>query len=185
MNISPFFRHLRSAYAAELDDMRTDSDGKNVLDKRLNQRRKELKFLVAMLETCPEMVATVFHKGFRFTSPAAMNHVISHESDELPSWDSLSHAITLESWAQPLATALQKEAMGDWFLTVAAALEYLNQHKANAFSEKKGHGEDHDSDEGDDTDIEDEPMDEDEREARDHHQAGEQWLVDQGFDHKE
>jgi hypothetical protein len=70
MNISPYFRHLRSAYAAELDDLTFDSEGQHVLDKRLVQRRKEMEFLVHMMEVSPEMVATVFHKGFRFTSPA-------------------------------------------------------------------------------------------------------------------
>ena len=170
MSISPYFRHLKSAYAAELDDMRTDSDRKNVLDKRLNQRRKELKFLVAMLETCPEMVATAFHKGFRFGSnapaKAAMEHVISHESDELPEWDTITHAFTLEAWTQPLVDIVMKDPLGEWFLTVAVGLEYLNlnQHlHAPAESEEDDESE---------TSEEDAP------------DAGEQWLIEQGFDPK-
>ena len=168
MRISPYFLHLKSAYAAELDDMRSDSDGKNVLDKRLAQRRKELKFLVAMLETCPEMVATAFHKGFRFgtNAPAkvAMEYVISHESDELPEWETITHAFTLEAWTQPLVEIVMKDPLGEWFLTVAAGLEYLNLNQHHAPAE------------------EDAPeSSEDDEDAPD---AGEQWLMEQGFDSK-
>lgn len=167
MNISPYFRHLKNSYSAELDDMRTDSDGKNVLDKRLTQRRKELKFLLAMLETCPEMVATAFHKGFRFGNKApakvAMEHVISRESDELPDWDTITHAFTMEAWTQPLVEIVVKDPLGEWFLTVAAGLEYLNQCKND-------------------------PADDEEAEASEEEDAsedaGEQWLIEQGFDPK-
>ncbi len=172
MSLSPYFRHLKSAYAAELDDMRTDSDGKNVLDKRLAQRRKELKFLVAMLETCPEMVATAFHKGFRFGSnapaKAAMEHVISHESDELPDWDTISHAFTMEAWTKPLVEIVMQDPLGEWFLTVAAGLEYLNQNHHHAPTAN------------DEADDESEASDDD----ADTPDAGEQWLMEQGFDPK-
>ncbi|MEO7105377.1 MAG: hypothetical protein ABIZ09_03295, partial [Rhodoferax sp.] len=125
MNISPYFRNLRSAYGAELDDLTFDSEGVHILDKRLKQRRKEMEFLVHMMEISPEMVAVVFHKGFRFTSLAAMDDLLSHESDDLPDWDSLAHAIEMAPWTQELVHVLQKQPMGDWFLTVAAALEYM------------------------------------------------------------
>jgi hypothetical protein len=49
MNISPFFRNLRSAYESELDDLRSDSEGRDVMRQRLAQRRKELKFLLQMM----------------------------------------------------------------------------------------------------------------------------------------
>ena len=84
MNISPYFRNLRAAYSAELDDLTFDSEGVHILDKRLVQRRKEMEFLVHMMEISPEMVAVVFHKGFRFTSLAAMDDLLSHEADALP-----------------------------------------------------------------------------------------------------
>ena len=44
MKISPFFRSLRSSYQAELDDMAFDSEGRNILQQRLTQRRKEIAF---------------------------------------------------------------------------------------------------------------------------------------------
>ena len=59
MNLSPFFRNLRSAYQAELDDLTQDSEGKNVLRKRLADKRKEIGFLAQMIELSPEMVAVV------------------------------------------------------------------------------------------------------------------------------
>ena len=126
MNISPYFRNLRSAYSAELDDLTFDSEGVHILDKRLKQRRKEMEFLVHMMEISPEMVAVVFHKGFRFTSLAAMDDLLSSDADALPEWDSLAHAIELAPWTQDIVHVLQKQPMGEWFMTVAAALEYMH-----------------------------------------------------------
>ncbi len=50
MSISPFFTDLRSAYQSELDDLRFDSEGKDVLRQRLADKRQELGFLVKMME---------------------------------------------------------------------------------------------------------------------------------------
>jgi hypothetical protein len=181
MTISPYFRNLRSAYNAELDDLTQDSEGLHVLDKRLAQRRKEMEFLVHMLEISPEMVATVFHKGFRFSSLAAMNHLVTLEADELPEWDSLGHAIQMEAWTQPLVEVVKRNAMGEWFLTVAAALEFL--------SSKPDHLQANDSDADADADTnnqaDDEMLDDDERDAKVRDEAGADWMVEQGFDRKE
>ena len=84
MNISPFFLELRSAYQAELHDLTFDSEGRDVLRQRLSERRKELKFLLQMMELSPEMVAVIFHQGFVFRQPAVMDHLLSHEADEFP-----------------------------------------------------------------------------------------------------
>ena len=61
MKISRYFRDLRNAYEAELDDLTSDSEGKDVLRRRLADKRKEFGFLVQMVEVAPEMVAVVFH----------------------------------------------------------------------------------------------------------------------------
>jgi hypothetical protein len=175
MNISPYFRNLRSAYGAELDDLTFDSEGVHILDKRLKQRRKEMEFLVHMMEISPEMVAVVFHKGFRFTSLAAMDDLLSHESDDLPDWDSLAHAIEMAPWTQELVHVLQKQPMGDWFLTVAAALEYMYskpEHAQASESEEDDEEEDHEDDA-------------EEAEARSREEAAADWMVSQGFDRKE
>jgi hypothetical protein len=172
MNISPYFRNLRSAYFAELDDLTFDSEGLHILDKRLAQRRKEMEFLVHMMEISPEMVAVVFHKGFRFTSLSAMEHLLSLESDNLPEWDSLADAIEMAPWTQELVHVLQKQPMGEWFLTVAAALEYMYN--------KPEHPQATEAD-----DEEEEIEDAEEMEARTREEAAANWMVDQGFDRKE
>ena len=190
MHISPYFRNLRSAYFAELDDMKFDSEGKHVLNRRLAQRRREIDFLASMLEASPEMVAVVLHQGFRFKSPAVMDHLLSLESDKLPAWDSLAQAIELEPWAHELAVLLRKQPKGDWFLVVASALEYMcirherPQAAAGAAGEEE---EEKDTDDGvEDRDHETgEPEDEELREERERDEAGAEWLVEQGFDRKD
>ena len=179
MNISPYFRNLRAAYSAELDDLTFDSEGVQILDKRLKQRRKEMEFLVHMMEISPEMVAVVFHKGFRFTSLAAMDDLLSHDADALPEWDSLAHAIEMAPWTGDLVQVLQKQPMGEWFLTVAAALEYMYN--------KPDHAQATGSNEKDEDDSESEDIFEDaeEAEARTREEAGADWMVEQGFDRKD
>lgn len=178
MNISPYFRNLRSAYFAELDDLTFDSEGLHILDKRLVQRRKEMEFLVHMMEISPEMVAVVFHKGFRFTSLAAMDDLLSRDADSLPEWDSLAHAIELAPWTQEIVQVLQKQPMGEWFMTVAAALEYM--HSKPEFPQASDSDDENDS-ENEDGEVEDA----DEAEARTREEAGADWMVEQGFDRKE
>ncbi len=183
MRTSSFFGQLRSAYASEIDDMTFDSEGKNVLRQRLAARRKELTFLRQMMELSPEMVSVVFHQGFRFKNPALIEHVLSLESDEFPAWDILSDAITLEPWAQQLADELCKEPMGKWLLTVAAGLEYLFAKPERASA--KDHSEDVDEDAEKGENGEHEGEDEEEKDARAREEAGQDWMVEQGFDRKD
>lgn len=180
MSISPFFQHLRSAYEAELDDLASDSEGTHVLPRKLAERRKELGFLLSMLELSPEMVAVVFHQAFRFKSPAALNDLLSYESEELPEWSDLSDSIEIAPWARPLAEQVLKQSAGPWFMCVAAALEYMYARPDNRPA--AAHGED---EEDEDRDTEDSGLDEDEREARVSEEEGAAWMVEQGFDHKD
>ncbi|MFZ3221292.1 MAG: hypothetical protein WA174_14745 [Rhodoferax sp.] len=189
MHISPYFRNLRNAYFAELDDLSQDSEGLYVLNQRLAQRRKEIEFLVHMLELSPEMVAVVFHKAFRFTSLAAMDHLLTHEAEDLPEWESLADTVELAPWAHSLVQTVRKQPMGDWFLCVAAALEYLysKPEHPQAAPAEDGEADDVQRDaqhEGrapfDGADDED---DEDSARARD--EAGADWMVEQGFDRKD
>lgn len=192
MHISPYFRNLRAAYFAELDDMKFDSEGKHVLNRRLAQRRREIDFLAHMLQASPEMVAVVLHKGFRFRSPAVMDQLLSLESDELPAWDSLAQAIELEPWAHELAVLLRKQPQGDWFLVVASCLEYMciRHERPQPAAGTAGEAEEQDTNDSvEDRDHETgEPEDEglrEEREEREREEAGAEWLVEQGFDRKE
>jgi hypothetical protein len=189
MSITPFFRTLRSAYQAEIDDMTSDSEGKDVLRHRLAQRRKELPFLLQMLELSPEMVAVVFHQAFRFKLPAAMNDLLGRESDEFPEWDSLKSTITVAPWAQDLEKAILKQPTGEWFMTVAAALEYMystpdRSQAAHADDEDKD--KDEDGDDSDSSDREDaSDHDDEDDDGRAGEEAGADWMVEQGFDRKD
>jgi hypothetical protein len=184
MRTSSFFGQLRSAYASEIDDMTFDSEGKNVLRQRLTARRKELPFLRQMMELSPEMVSVVFHQGFRFKNPALIEHVLSLESDEFPAWDTLSDSIVLEPWARQLADELCKEPMGEWLLTVAAGLEYLFAKPERA-SAKDDSQDEEDDDREKDGDGNLDGEDDDEKDARLREEAGQDWMVEQGFDRKD
>ena len=191
MTISPFFRNLRTAYRAEMDDLTFDSEGHDVLRQRLAEKRKEIGFLVQMMELSPEMVAVIFHQGLRFTEPAVMEHLLSHEADELPEWASVCAGVELTPWARDLSQIILKAPAGEWFLTVAAGLHYMADKPDAAFA---GHDGDQDADEDDDSDQDDDSdgvddfndheSDEVRGDARDRKEAGASWLEDQGFDHK-
>lgn len=182
MNISPFFRNLRSAYEAELEDLRFDSEGRDVLRQRLAQRRKELAFLLQMMALSPEMVAVVLHQGFTFKSPAMMEHLLSLAPEDFPDWDALADATHLAPWTHDLVQAIRKEPMGDWFLTVAAALEYMHHKPASA----PARIHDPEDEVEEDTEEEMNPLDaEEENDARKREEAGADWMVEQGFDRKD
>ena len=182
MTISPYFHNLRSAYFAEMDDLLSDSEGTNVLAKRLTQRRKEVGFLVSMMEVSPEMVAVVFHKAFRFKSAATMDNLVSREPEDLPEWDAVADTIEVAPWATSLMATIRKQPMGDWFLSVAAGLEYLYDKPDTSRAPVAADDEDGDDDLVSDVDSLD---DEEEREARSREKAGADWMVEQGFDRKD
>ena len=193
MSTSSFFHNLRSAYQSELDDLRTDSEGHDVLRKRLAEKRRELGFLVKMMELSPEMVAVVFHQAFRFTSPAEMDHLVAQDADELPEWGSISDTIEVVPWAREIVQTILKEPMGEWFMTIAAALEYMH-HKPLTAAERALLVEDDDEDGKEDRDDarndrhddnHTEDHDEEEANARAREEAGNDWLTEQGFDRKD
>jgi hypothetical protein len=190
MAISSFFHNLRSGYQAEIDDLTFDTDGKNVLRQRLSQRRKELKFLLKMIELSPEMVAVVLHQGLQFKSPAAMQHVISLESDELPEWDNLATTITLAPWAEDIVKTLLNEPMGAWFMVVAAGLEFMQTQPlgrlARTDEDSDNHEEDDDEQRDENQDDSDGPRSsDDELEDVDQEAAEADWMEQQGFDRKD
>lgn len=191
MHVSPFFRNLRTAYLAELDDMRQDSEGANVLDRRLAERRKEIGFLVAMLELSPEMVAVVLHKAFQFRSGPAMERLLACEAGNLTAWDSLQQNIVIAPWAQATVQQLRKHPAGDNFLSVAAALEYMvgsTRHAAGG-ADQGDDADDADAEHDDDRDDEErQPLsadDLDDADAQTREDARADWMAEQGFDRKE
>ncbi|MEY4266197.1 MAG: hypothetical protein RIS90_732 [Pseudomonadota bacterium] len=188
MSTSPFFHNLGTAYQAELEDLSFDSEGRDVLRQRLADKRRELGFLRQMIELSPEMVAVVFHQGFQFKQPQRMEQLVSEASEDLPAWASLADAVTLQSWAQPLSLEILKEPMGDWFLTVAAGLEYLygkpGKAPASAADSDDQDG-DEDTDRADDRDADGDGDSDDGNDGVGRHEAGEDWLAEQGFDRKD
>ena len=186
MSISPFFQELRSAYQAELDDLNSDSEGHYILDKRLAEKRKELDFLLQMMDLSPEMVAVVLHQAFEFHEPELMAHFITRDADDLLSWDALSEGVRIAPWAQPIVDKILAEPVGAWFMTVAAALEYMHGTPMRASAQSNDENSDRNADE-DLQNVErgDQAEHDEEREAREREEAGNAWMVEQGFDSKE
>lgn len=174
MKLSRYFANHASAYDAEMDDLVSDSEGKNVLDKRLKEKRSQLEFLLVMMDDSPEMLAAVFHQGFRFPSAKAMDLLVALEPEEFPDWDKLGGTITLTPWAQAMADRVLREPTGEQFMVIAACLEYLYTR-----ADDRGAPVEEDEDDENDTDI-----DPEEQEARDREDAGAAWMEEQGFDHK-
>ena len=190
MKISRYFRDLRKAYEAELDDLTSDSAGKDVLRKRLDAKRKEMGFLVQMMEPAPEMVAVVFHRAFRFVKHAPLQALIGKGEEQLPEWDSLTSAgaVTLEPWAESLVDKVLQDPFGARFLSLAAGLEYLQHHanaapvQSSAESDDEGDEEDHYSDnDGDHLSADD---DLGKVTDRSREEASDNWLSDIGFEPK-
>lgn len=196
MKLSRYFHELMLVYKAELDDLRTDSEGKDVLRRRLKEKREQLPFLLPMMEENPEMLLSAFHDAFLFMNPLSLEKLTSKEARQLPAWKSLAAAVKLEPWADQLAQLVLAEPGGDVFMVSAACIEYLsrshhsraqvqqsaevdenaeedehdNQHDSEDFDGHYGrHGRD-DGDDGDDMDLE---------------EAGADWLAEQGFDRKD
>lgn len=181
MSITPFFLELRSAYQSEIDDLRFDSEGRDVLQQRLADKRREIGFLVHMMELSPEMVAVIFHQGFEFRLPGLMDDLLGREADEFPEWGSLADGIELSPWARDLAQTVLKAPGGEWFLTVAAGLEYmLGRSAAMTANTQNGDA----ADEEDEQDAFDDE-DEDSGDSQARKEAGDDWLAEQGFDRKD
>lgn len=189
MNLSPAFHDLRAAYQAEMDDLTSDSEGRDVLRKRLADKRKSLDFLLQMTQTAPEMVAVIFHQGFRFTAPMVMDQVVSLEIDDVPDWDELQGAVQLMPSVQSLAETFLQQADGQRFMTIAAALAYLyekpdGRYQASSSEDDEDADKDEDRDDRDDEDREYVDSD-DAQDERTREEAGADWLAEQGFDRKD
>lgn len=185
MSISPYFLDLRSAYQSEMDDLRFDSEGRDVLHQRLTGKRQEIGFLLQMMELSPEMVAVVFHQGFDFTGRVAMDHLLTHDADVFPAWSSLAGSCELAPWAQDLAQIVLESPGGDRFLTLTAGLEYMAGLPVAASGLALG-DEDEDEENQEDTDQDgDDGEGGQGSDARARQEAGADWLVQQGFDQKD
>ena len=179
MQKSEFFDALSSMYEAEMDDLLSDSEGKNVLARRLQTKREQLADLLPMMDFAPEMVAPVFYEAFSFPAPATMDAVVRSEPDDgdLPAWALLESSITVADWARPIADRVRAEPGGDTFLVLAAALEFLRLQEARSSAAvaapatdpapRARRSDDDNDDDGDDQDLA---------------ESGNNWMSEQGFD---
>ena len=199
MRLSHYFEDLTKSYHTELEDMQLDSEGKNVLRARLEQKRAQFVTLMPMIEFAPEMVAVAFHGRMKFSNLHAMAQLAACEPEEFPDWSELREVVSFD----PIAAALVKVALaepgGEQFLITSACLEYLHgKHdgrdaNAGVDVEEKSDGEAEDDHDGasqagetgkrEDGDHQDE-RDEDHLFDGDLDKGGADWLADQGFDRK-
>lgn len=176
MRLSRYFATLSSSYDAELDDLRTDSEGNNVLKKRVADKRKQLSELLMMLEFAPEMVAAAFHGAFIFKDNATIESLLTREANKLPTWSSIQKAIAIEPWAQAMLDTVLSDPHGANFLVTTVGLEYLNRGNqlrtaaAPVVEEEPQETQSHYDEEDAEQDLD---------------EAGADWLAEQGFDRKE
>lgn len=178
MKKSHYFSDLIRSYNDEVDDLLTDSEGKSALQKRLNDKRREIDAILPMIEFSPEMVAVAFYDAFRFKVPAMMQQIALSSPGRpgfLP-WSGLQGQLTIAPWAEPLIKAALKIEGGDAFLVTTATLEYLRNKDAFAAPAARVEADDEDEqrEEGDEAGNDDD--------VDDLGEAGADWLSEQGFE---
>ena len=198
MKTSRYFANLISSYRAELDDLRTDSEGKDILRQRLATKRKQIQQLLPMLKFAPEMVAVAFHGAFAFTQMKTIEALVAREAGSLPGWATLSNALTIEPWAAALIAVVLSDPHGEHFLATTVGLEFLHKHGHERAAAPSG--DDLDADDAElehDQELQDHDHNEDylssddvisnegETDEFDLDRAGSEFLAEQGFDRKE
>ena len=90
-------------------------------------------------------------------------------------------------WAQDIVTQILQEPLGDWFMSVTVGLEYMYSKPLGA--EDRAPADDEEDTDDDRHERRDsnhtEDDDAEEAEARAREEAGNDWMVQQGFDRKE
>jgi len=167
MRISRYFTDLMATYVAEIDDLKTDSGGGDVLNARLKDKRSQFAGLMPMMQTNPEMLAVIFHKAITVKDSKTILSYLSKEPHEFPEWGSIANCVQFQPWAAAYVDQLATTADGEEFLLTTVMLEYLLSRYE--ISEEQAS---HDNDDN---------MDDDE-DAADLNEAGSEWMAEQGFD---
>ena len=175
MKKSRYFSDLIKNYIDEVDDLVTDSEGKSVLQKRLNEKRREIDAILPMIEFSPEMVSVVFFGAFGYKSPEIMQQVVLSEPGDAAffAWAELEGELTVSDWAKPLIESSLKVEGGDAFLVATAALEFLRGKDSLSAPMRESEPE---------VEKEDDSEDNAEEGLDDLNEAGADWLAEQGFD---
>jgi hypothetical protein len=178
MTLSYYFEDLKKTYQVELDDLQSDSEGKNVLAARLRDKRSQFSLLMPMIECAPEMVAVAFHGGVSFLNLQAMSMLSTTEPEEFPAWDELVSAVHFDAPTKKLADMVLQECGGERFLITAVCLEYLHGKPVIHYGDARDDASDDDAND---------PTESGwgaEEEERDLEEAGADWLAEQGFDRR-
>ena len=162
MKISRYFTDLMATYVAEVEDLKTDSNGDDVLNARLKEKRSQIADLLPMISTNPEMLAVIFHKSIKIIDPAKINSYLDKEPAKFPLWNTIVPSVSFASWASSFVETLKSESGGEQFLLTTVMLEHL--YALYEISESK-------FEEIDSSD-----------ESEDLAEAGGEWLSEQGFD---
>jgi len=170
---SHYFSELIKSYIDEIDDLVSDSAGKSVLQKRLDDKRGEIDSILPMIEFSTEMVAVVFYDAFDFKSPEIMQQIVQSEPDDSDfiGWDELKAELAVSAWAQPLIASSLKVRGGDAFLVTAAALEFLRSKPSS-----------YESPVVEVVEVDDEGDEREDDGEDDLSEAGADWLAEQGFE---
>jgi hypothetical protein len=114
-----------ATYVAEIDDLKTDSGGSDVLKERLKDRRSQIADLMPMMDSNPEMMAVAFHKSIVVKDAKAILSYLPKEPSGFPSWDSIAPCVQFEPWAAATIEMLKKAEGGEQFLLTTVMLEYM------------------------------------------------------------
>ena len=125
MRISRYFTDLMATYVADINDLKTDSGGEDVLTDRLKDKRSQIPDLMPMIMTNPEMMAVIFHRSIVIKQPKIIMAYIDKEPALFPAWDDISSGVEFQPWASGIIDSLKDEAGGEQFLLTTVMLEHL------------------------------------------------------------
>lgn len=125
MKISRYFTDLMATYVADINDLKTDSGGEDVLTDRLKEKRSQIPDLMPMIMTNPEMMAVIFHKSIVIKKPEIIMSYLDKEPALFPAWDAISSSVQFQPWATGIVDKIKVEAGGEQFLLTAIMLEHL------------------------------------------------------------
>jgi hypothetical protein len=169
MKTSSYFSQLKASYQSEIDDLRFDSAGNDVLNVRLEEKKRAFKDLLPMMGIAPEMVAATFHGGISFIDPALMQTFVLQSPGTLDAWAVVSENLIIPADQDPLVQLALGSDGGDEFLVTMACLQFLFDVEDETFDADVDQEEDAFDDE------------DDEYEGAD---KSEDWLSEQGFDRR-
>ena len=179
MKKSHYFAELFESYQSEIDDLRYDSEGKNVLKSRLALKRSVFSDLMPMIACSPEMVVSAFHGSMESHNPKLMQQLILGSPEgELLAWAAVAPHVSFTPEMAPFVQIALKAPGGDEFMVIAAGLLYLStSHSADSVAQDANVAVEADASPENAEGDEDEDFDGDAP-------RGEDWLSDQGFDRR-